>query len=1047
MATEPGIATDVGRSPGTSLKQDESGATQFEEQRENGLYKLTTVLPDGTVSRTIDRTDPSTGITTKVERHADGRMERTVEWPGGQIQTLTQYPDGSSEGHRTFQGPDGTRWSQAVSRDGRMETAHDTYDPDGTFRQTIRKPDGSLEVTTTKSTKLDNGSEMTQVRSPNGDVMTRVARSDGSSESTTLHADGSRETLTVSRTSDGKLVTHSVAADGSESTVSEWTTPDGHEHRSVMGADGSTAKSENWEDRLPDGTSVLHRNGPDGSETVTNRPDGSTERIKHHADGSTSSFTRTKDPDGSIHEHQVRADGSTRDARFTQNPDGSYTTHTREFDGVERTTMVGRDGRVEVHTLNPDGSRTDSSYSSDGSGRTDILDADGNIERSIPIESDPRPIPHGDYDPEAFLELAQRELSPDIGAMTPTAEVGGFASVPLSDAEVQFLSERGVAPPGASSVQSDPTVTDMASPQPPPTGEGPGRSLDRSSPGPAMLSEELPDGTHKLTGVNPDGSVVNIVERTDPSTGINTKVERITDGDVETTIDSPGGTRQVITHHPDGSEEIFRAFAGPDGSRWSQSINAGGIKTTHQTFDPDGTLRETVKQPDGTVEVTSSKTTISEDGSSVSEVHSPNGDVSTMITRQDGTSEMRLVHSDGSEVVSTTTLLPDGSTVARVQAEDGSVTTTTKWTTPDGHSHETIARPDGSSESYETWGEVRPDGSSFVAAIGPTGSETTNYHSDGSIDQIKNNADGTTESYTLTKNSDGSMIERQTRADGTTSETHYESRSLDGSYTTVVRNFDGVETRTTIDENGRIGVRELQLDGTSTETDYNPDGSGRTVTLDAAGNVTSEAAIEPVPTPVPRDFEPDRFFSQAQAELPPDVEALGAMSMPDEPESRMFSDAEVDLLSERGIAPIGIAGAADLDDATVGEALSGAPRAYEEAGSGIAMPPGALGDPDSLVGAYPIDPEAAPGGSIASNPDTVGFEVDGEPDSVAVDESEERTTTPEQFPEERLWPGEEQIDGMEPEAQMGIDPTPVDAPEEDLTRPEPNQEEQTWPDE
>ncbi len=61
MATEPGIAPDVGRSPGTSLKQDESGVTQFEEQRENGLHKLTTVLPDGTVSRTIDRTDPQRG--------------------------------------------------------------------------------------------------------------------------------------------------------------------------------------------------------------------------------------------------------------------------------------------------------------------------------------------------------------------------------------------------------------------------------------------------------------------------------------------------------------------------------------------------------------------------------------------------------------------------------------------------------------------------------------------------------------------------------------------------------------------------------------------------------------------------------------------------------------------------------------------------------------------------------------------------------------------------------------------------------------------------
>ena len=132
-----------------------------------------------------------------------------------------------------------------------------------------------------------------------------------------------------------------------------------------------------------------------------------------------------------------------------------------------------------------------------------------------------------------------------------------------------------------------------------------------------------------------------------------------------------------------------------------------------------------------------------------------------------------------------------------------------------------------------------------------------------------------------------------------------------------------------MDENGRISVRELQTDGTSTETDYNPDGSGSTVTIDAAGNVTGESTIEPVPPPVPREFEPDKFLSDAQRELPPDIG--GPVFVGTEPESPVLTDAEVDVLSGRGIAPIGDVAATDLDDATVGAAFTGV-KAFEGAG-------------------------------------------------------------------------------------------------------------------
>ena len=246
------------------------------------------------------------------------------------------------------------------------------------------------------------------------------------------------------------------------------------------------------------------------------------------------------------------------------------------------------------------------------------------------------------------------------------------------------------------------------------------------------------------------------------------------------------------------------------------------------------------------------------------------------------------------------------------------------------------------------------------------------------------------------------------RADGAIREVHYGSKNLDGSFTTTSREFDGTETRTTMDENGRSSVRVSNPDGTSTETDYGPDGSGHTVTLDAAGNATSETTIEAVPDPVPRDFEPDGFLSEAQNELPPDFG--GPVSVP-EPESRVLSDAEVDALSDRGIAgPIGTGDPTELDDAAIAEPVGAAMTPEVE------MPAGALGDPSVLANSY--------------------------------ETQQENIITPDPFPEERIWPGEETIEGMEPEVEIEgeLDSVEVDGPEEDIILPEPA-EDHVWPEE
>lgn len=1016
MATEAG-APEIGRAPGTSLTQDGSGHMTFEEQREDGTHKVTTVGPDGGISRSTERVHPSTGMYNKVERFDDGRVARTTEWPGGQRQTFTTMPDGSRVMHRTFQGQDGTSWSQTfdVSKDGEVRgitTSHDHYEPDGTFRHEVKNPDGSLSVTRTKTTKLEDGSEMTKVSSPNGDVMTRITKSDGTSETMTVHKDGSTESISVTKSPDGAMVTRELGTDGKATTTTEWTSPDGHQHRTIVTPDGKTQEFENWEERLPDNTTVAHRVSPGGTETDTIHPDGSREHVKQNADGSTTSTTHTKNPDGSITERTTRADGSTRESHYEREADGDYTTRVKEFDGTERTTHVGRDGRVEIQQQNPDGSRVESSYSADGTGRTDEYNANGSLHRSIPRHADPDPHTPSGYDPEEFVKEAERAMTEDIpikDAVEPDQEIDLTATdagepAPLSETAAADLADIAVGPPVAGDATGVTSEAEAASAgvEGTPVGAeaGTGPMLDRLPPGPTMLSEDLPDGTHRSSAVFSDGSVSTITKRTDPSTGIETEVSRSPDGSVETTIDSPGGVRQVTREFPDGTTETFRAFPGPDGTQWSQFTGRdGGVQTTHQTIDPDGTLRMTQKMPDGSVEVTTSKTTEQPDGSVTTEVHAPNGDVVTSVSSL-GRSESRVVHPDGTESVSTFVRDAEGKEIYTQTDESGAVTTTTKWTSADGHAHESTVHPDGRTETSEVFGEVLPDGTSTSTAISDQGTQTVINRPDGSFEITKTNADGTTESHTLIKNADGSAVEKQVRADGAVQETHYEQKSLDGSLTTVTRGFDGTETRTIMDENGRINVRAQNPDGTSVEKDLNADGSGRQVTLDADGNITSETAIQPVPPPSPRDFEPDRFFEESQSTWPQDIGAAAEA----EPASQVLSDADIAALSERGIAPPPEVSGLDLDEAAVG------------AGFGAAMQ---------------VDPE--------------DLTWDGETDPTVVDGPLEPLITPDPFPEETIWPEEEKIEGMEGEEELGVDPVAVDGPEESIITPEPYEEEQVWP--
>jgi hypothetical protein len=288
-------------------------------------------------------------------------------------------------------------------------------------------------------------------------------------------------------------------------------------------------------------------------------------------------------------------------------------------------------------------------------------------------------------------------------------------------------------------------------------------------------------------------------------------------------------------------------------------------------------------------------------------------------------------------------------------------------------------------------------------------------------------------------------VEREELWTGPTRETHFGSQNLDGSYTTVARGFDNVETRTTLDENGRLNVRKLNPDGTSTESDFNPDGSGHTTTFDANGNPTGDTPIAPVPAAVPRDFNPDRFESDAENHLPADTRLasdpmVGDQPMGSEEISASLSDAELERISERGIA--GPDGAHDLDQATaldettLGEGVMAASTLDE-----LAMPSGALGDPGVFRNFDHIEKEpiafdnvhGASGTVFTENED--GSIVEGMPGE-------------EPYAEEQTWP-EEKIEGMDPIEEydpIGPDPDahPLEGAKELLGEEDPVPEEEDY---
>lgn len=956
MATEMDSTKEVGSRPKTSMRQFDNGGAEFEETRDNGTHRLTSIDTEGTVHRLIERTDAQSGITTKINRYHDGHVATTIESPGGEIQQSITYPDGTKEGSRSWKGPDGTSWTQSHDVKGRLRTTHDTVEPDGTLRHTVKTYDGNIEVTRTKSWVQEDLSRMSQTFAANGDITTKLERPDGTSDTTTLHPDGTDEVVAVFRELDGTLITRTIARDGSETVDRQWTSEDGHEHRQITNPDGSTRNYENWEDELPGGATVSHHNGPLANETVTTHPGGSYEVVKNHSDGSTSTFTRTKHPDGSIDDHHTRRDGTTSESHYEENSDGSFETRMKDYDGTETTTTLGQDGYIEVKTHHADGTTDETSYYSDGSGRTEHHDANGHITGYEDIQVDPAPVPRNYADPSTFQGNGLRELGryadgkDSGGEEMPAAEADGFGEPPLSQEHMQLLEEQGIDLPD--SYEMIPEVTDAEPEMTFAAGEAPPMEEPIGGPGkPSSISREFdhkgPDGIHmtettgpplfetKGTVIWPDGSSTQRASRANASTGLTTEVVRDSDGSQRTKIETPTGERQETVRQPDGSEVVTRTFPAPDGSSYRQFITAKGTRTIHETHEPDGTFRTVEKSEDGTVRVWTSKKYETPDGTKVSEMHMPNGDVSTMSEFKNGTTETWSLHPDGTNSVVTTMTDADGVRITTARDEDGRVSTTRDWTEQDGTSVRTVTYPDGHKDEWRGYEHKNDDGSWTSVQETPTEIVTTTTSPSGEVEKETQHADGGIDRYSFKKGPNGT-IERQTLADGSTRETHFRDQGLDGSFTIVKKGFDGSETTTTMQMDGSSSVRKVNPDGTSLETNREPDGSEHTTSYDAKHQVISESSVDPFPAPNLRDFHPENFLEEAQNHLPPSIGET-APDVQTEPQQHEFTDAEVAELSARGIA--GPDPAAQLDEATDNDLTPAA--TVEDAD--MKIPTGALG--------------------------------------------------------------------------------------------------------
>ena len=222
-------------------------------------------------------------------------------------------------------------------------------------------------------------------------------------------------------------------------------------------------------------------------------------------------------------------------------------------------------------------------------------------------------------------------------------------------------------------VATDP-ATDPTTGQPKPAGP----TITGSDFGQTIVKRTNPDGSVTTITTENTGNRILETQRTDPTTGavIKSTVNEV-DGSQENSTTWPDG--RVVTNHSDhaGRTTTEEVAKGSDGSEWRQVTTADGATTVTRTLlDPDGTTRVVTRDPDGKIEVTSTKEVKLEGGKAQTTRVEPDGSTMT-ITKDtiDETADVILRHPDGTWERTVTSQDPnDPSTkVERTTSSQGTV--------------------------------------------------------------------------------------------------------------------------------------------------------------------------------------------------------------------------------------------------------------------------------------------------------------------------------------------------------------------------------------
>lgn len=370
-APKPG-AGDSNFVPGDKRISDgEDGSTSVRIQGDGGLVTHVAVTNDGTITRTQEWDDASTGAHITRISEPDGTTLEQRSLPDGTFNSVKLDIRGDvveSEVRRTE--PDGTKVSETTFADNTKEIKRESIDPDGTERTVVTNRDGSEHVRTVATTyEVDTKSSVQVIR--DGDVTsTTTTGPDGRQETVRQYEDGTSDRTNVERLPDGTRVETLTDTRGGQTVTRTTNEPQGLVRSVTTDPDGKTTETIDQRYVNPNGDTVeRHEAGGESVQTIT-RGDGSTDSHTVHADGRTSDVSFQRFPDGTTVRDTTNPDGTREVLTQRINDDASITTEVQRPDGSTHQHTVDGEGKVVGQTVDPDGGTARTVSNPDGSGST-----------------------------------------------------------------------------------------------------------------------------------------------------------------------------------------------------------------------------------------------------------------------------------------------------------------------------------------------------------------------------------------------------------------------------------------------------------------------------------------------------------------------------------------------------------------------------------------------------------------------------------------------------------------------------------------------------